>query len=432
MSNLSHTGGQAAIATQRLSFMMHLIHRRILLATAIVFGSLIGWGGLAVAGAEPTGEKSVVPPKAALDPNGEAKKKSAVTAAQLRDALIQAAAKLVDLKVVVVERGDFTVRTEKLPVPVVFKEVWMHGRSAQVRMEIRDDDEKTQPWWTGFKSLGHPVMSGDLASVSGVKECVDMARELVFADSRLLSPGPDRKPRTLHSVSKSPHFISSLFVPLVEGDKPWILAQVRGGLTVADHISRQPLSRWRVLGEETLEGEPSVLAEIAQQEAVAVPLMRHKGELSLTQGYLAWFSKPHGLMPVRIEQTMRYGFGGKEYRLERRPDGKAPLVYVAADFVRFRDVWVPRVGSQTLYLPKEYSPTKPAAFDADELVDKLVAAGAGRFPGEREIGYRREWKVLELGPIDPSLNLWFEPQPRAEVLNTETKQRYTVPQPPGG
>ena len=50
----------------------------------------------------------------------------------------------------------------------------MHGRSAQVRMEIRDDDEKAQPWWTGFKSLGHPVMSGDLASVSGVKECVDM------------------------------------------------------------------------------------------------------------------------------------------------------------------------------------------------------------------------------------------------------------------
>ena len=236
-------------------------------------------------------------------------------------------------------------------------------------------------------------------------------RELVFADSRLLSPGPDRKPRTLHSVSKSPHFLSSLFVPLVEGEKPWTSNEVRSGLTVADHISRQPLSRWRVLGEETLDGEQAILAEIAQQEAVAVPLKRHKGELSLTQGYLAWFSKSHGLMPVRIEQTMRYGFGGKEYRLECRPDGKALLVYVAGDFVRFRDMWVPRVGSQTLYLAKEYSPTKPAAFDPDDLVDKLVAAGAGRFPGEREIGYRKEWKVLELGPIDPSLNLWFEPEP---------------------
>jgi hypothetical protein len=412
--------------------MNHSIPSKNPLAAVIVFGSLIGWGGSSATFAAPSVEKEAAHSQAGRLADTTSNKQPVTTAAQIRDALAQAAAKLVDLKAVVVERGDFTVRTEKLPMPVTFKEVWMHGRSAQVRMEIRDDDEKTQQWWTGFKSLNHPVTTADLASVSGVKECVDMTRELVFADSRLLGPGPDRKPRTLHSVSKSPHFISSLFVPLVEGEKPWILAQVRGGLTVVDHISRQPLSRWRVLGEETLEGEPSVLAEISQQEAVAVPLKHHKGELSLTQGYLAWFSKSHGLMPMRIEQTMRYGFGGKEYRLERRPDGKAPLVYVAADFVRFRDVWVPRVGSQTLYLPKEYSPTKPAAFDPDDLVDKLVAAGAGRFPGEREIGYRREWKVLELGPIDPSLNLWFEPQPGAEVLNTETKQRYTVPQPPGG
>ena len=101
----------------------------------------------------------------------------------------------------------------------------------------------------------------------------------------------------------------------------------------------------------------------------------------MTQGYLAWFSKMHGLMPVRIEQTMRYGYGGREYRLERRPDGMAPLVYVAADFVRFRDVWVPRVGSQTLYVPKEFSPTKSEKFDPDELVDKLDCCGGRAFSG---------------------------------------------------
>ncbi len=53
-----------------------------------------------------------------------------------------------------------------------------------------------------------------------------------------------------------------------------------------------------------------------------------------------------------------------------------------------------------------------------------MAAGAMRFPGERKIGYRREWKILDVGPIDPSLNLWFEPQPGAEVFNTETHKRY--------
>ena len=240
------------------------------------------------------------------------------------------------------------------------------------------------------------------------------------------APGRDGNRWTLHSVSKSPHFISNLFVPLVECDKPWIATRLRGGLTVADQLLEQPVSHWRVLGEATMGGEKAILAEIAQNDTFTVPLKGHAGGLSMTQGYLAWFSKMHGWMPLRIEQTMRYGYGGREYRLERRPDGMAPLVYVASDFARFRDVWVPRAGSQTLYVPKEFSPAKSEKFDPDELVDKLVAAGAARFPGERKIGYRREWKILDVGPIDPSLNVWFEPQAGAEVLNTETHHRYIV------
>ncbi|HEX4073424.1 MAG TPA: TlpA disulfide reductase family protein, partial [Planctomycetaceae bacterium] len=391
----------------------------------MVFAVLIGLVELAGAVAGPPAEKSEAPAKVARNADGNAQKKSAVTPAEIRDAQVQAAAKLVDLKMVVVERGDFVVRSPAMPmpVPIVFKEVWMHGRSAQVRMDFRDDDQKAQPWWTGFKSLNHPVTTADLASVSGVKECVDLSRELVFADSRGLRPG---NRWTLHSVSKSPHFISNLFVPLVECDKPWIATRLRGGLTVADQLLAQPVSHWRVLGDETMGGEEAILVEIAQNDTFTIPLKGHAGGLSMTQGYLAWFSKMHGLMPLRIEQTMRYGYGGREYRLERRPDGMAPLVYVAADFVRFRDVWVPRAGRQTLFVPKEFSPTKSKKFDPDELVDKLIAAGAARFPGERKIGYRREWKILEVGPIDPSLNLWFEPQAGAEVFNTETHNRYIV------
>jgi thiol-disulfide isomerase/thioredoxin len=337
--------------------------------------------------------------------------------------LVQAAAKLVDLKMVVVERGDYVVPTANRPVKAIFKEVWMHRRSAQVRM-VFHDDAPADRWWTGFEALGRPLTSADLAFVSGVKVCVDMSRELAAADSRLIGPGPDGKPRTLHSVSKSPRFPSNLFVPLVEYNKPWRLA---GGLPLGDQILLLPLSHWHVLGEETTDGEEAILAEIAQGDPFTVPLKRHAGGLSLTQGYLVWFSKKHGLLPLRVEQTMRYGYGGREYRLERRPDGKDSLVYVASDFMRFRDVWVPRVGSQTLYVRKGYVP-KESKFDPDALVDKLLAEGAGRFSGEgeMEIGYRREWRMLSLGPIDPSLKLWFEPQPGAEVLNMETHHRYVA------
>ena len=139
-------------------------------AESVVFAVLIGLVELAAAVAGPQAEKGEPLPKVARNPNGGSvaaspdggtMKKSTVTPAQIRDAQVQAAAKLVDLKLVVVERGDFVVRspTMPMPVPIVFKEVWMHGRSAQVRMDFRDDDQKTQPWWTGFKSLGHPVMT---------------------------------------------------------------------------------------------------------------------------------------------------------------------------------------------------------------------------------------------------------------------------------
>jgi thiol-disulfide isomerase/thioredoxin len=415
--------------------MGHSIRRRNRLAASMVFASLIGWGALAAAVAGPQAEKSEAPPQAARNPDGGgvaqtpdggAKKKPALTPAQIRDALVQAAAKLVDLKMVVVERGDFVLRTPEMPVPVVFKEVWMHGRTAQVHLVFRQDSPADR-WWTGFDAINRPLTTADLASVPGVKVCVDMSRDLVSADSRPMRPGPDGKPRTLHSLSnKLPHFPSNLFVPLVEFDKPWNSPRLAGGWPVADQILRRPLSNWHVLAEESMDGEEAILAEIAQHDAFTVTLKRHAGGLSMTQGYLVWFSKKHGLVPLRVEQTMRYGYGGREYRLERRPDGKGSLVYVASDFVRFRDVWVPRVGSQTLNVPKEYSPTKSQKFDPDALVDNLLAEGAARFPGEMEIGYRLEWRILSMEPIDPSLNLWFEPQPGAEVLNLETQKRYIV------
>jgi thiol-disulfide isomerase/thioredoxin len=390
----------------------------------MALGALICVGGLLAAVAGPPAEKSEPSPNATDHPDGGPKKKLEQTPAQLRDALVQAAAKLVDLKMVVVERGDVVVPTANRPVAAVYKEVWMHGRSAQVRMVFRQDSPVDR-WWTGFEAINRPLTTADLASVPRLKRCVDLSRDLVLADSRPLRPGPGGKPRTLHSVSKSPHFpLSPLFVPLVEFDKRWHPPQFRGGLTVADQIAREPLAHWHVLGEETMDGEVATLAEIAQHDTFTVPLKRHAGGLSLTQGYLVWFSKKQGLMPVRIEQTMRYGYGGREYRSERRGDGKGSLVYVASDFSRFRDVWVPRVGSQTLYVPKGYSPRQSQKFDPDALVDKLLAEGAARFPGDREIGYRFEWRILSMEPIDPSLNLWFEPQPGAEVLNMETNKRY--------
>jgi thiol-disulfide isomerase/thioredoxin len=126
-------------------------------------------------------------------------------------------------------------------------------------------------------------------------------------------------------------------------------------------------------------------------------------------------------MPLRIEQSMRYGLRGREYRLERRHDGQSLLVYEASDFIQMGDVWIPRVGAQRAYRPKEQGPKE---LDIDALAEKLLAEGAMRWTGELQLAFSHEWRILSIEPIDPSLNLWFEPQPGAEVVNMETHQRY--------
>ncbi|MCC7336692.1 MAG: TlpA family protein disulfide reductase [Pirellulaceae bacterium] len=340
-------------------------------------------------------------------------------ASQIRSALIETASKLVDLKIVIAEKGDFCVRTEATSVPVCFKEVWMHSESAQARMIWRENGNDVG-WWTGFESLDGPITTAHLTTVPGNKCCFDLSKPLNFADSRPLFDTTESQSRTLHSVGMTAMNAPFLFIPLVELDKPWVPSNRMGGSPIANDIARRPLSDWRVLGEEKLGEEDVVVAEIAQQDAFAVPLTRHSGKLELIPVYVAWFAKEYGWMPLRIEQSMRYRLDGHEYILERVPDGKSSLVYKASDFTKFGNAWIPLVGNQRLYLPEE---KVERALDPDALADTLLANGKMTMQGPFQVGYSYEWRILNIEHIDPALNLWFEPQPGAEVYNMDTQKR---------
>ena len=165
-------------------------------AAAGAFGALICVGGMGIAVfAESGSEKSKVSSEALRTPQGGVaaeslgegrNKNGGLTAGRLRDALIQAAGKLVDLKIVVVEKGDFVLRSENLPVPVVFKEMWLHGGSAQVRMDWRPNGNGDK-WWTGFKPIKGPLTSAHLDSIPGLKACmvaIDAIPHFVVVDRR--------------------------------------------------------------------------------------------------------------------------------------------------------------------------------------------------------------------------------------------------------
>ncbi len=278
-------------------------------AASMVFAVLIGLVELAAAVAGPPAEKSEPPPKVARNPTAavwprvptRTMKKSAVTPAQIRDAQVQAAAKLVDLKLVVVERGDFVVRSPRCRCPFRLSSRKSGCTAARPRCGwiFVMTTKRPNRGGPGSNRSGHPVTSGR----SGFRVGSQRVRGYVARVGLCGLPGaapavtasrghciPSASRRTLSRACSCRWWSATS-----RGFRP----ERQGRLDRRRPIPAQPLSHWRVLGEETMDGEAAVLAEIAQQDTFTVPLKRHAGGLSLTQGYLAWFSKMHGLMPLR-------------------------------------------------------------------------------------------------------------------------------------
>ncbi len=66
---------------------------------------------------------------------------------------------------------------------------------------------------------------------------------------------------------------------------------------------------------------------------------------------------------------------------------------------------------------------KPAPFDPDAFVERLVKEG--RYVASEALvpSMRREWRVLKLELIDPKTPLWFDPPKGVCVITTETGER---------
>jgi len=100
------------------------------------------------------------PTSAANAPESQLLANSNVFAADLHRALQDAAKKLVDLQIAAVERH--------MPASVIFKQIWLHGRSAQVLYDQRDDiaDES---WWKPFQPISGSLTPTNLPTLPGLK-----------------------------------------------------------------------------------------------------------------------------------------------------------------------------------------------------------------------------------------------------------------------
>src|SRR5262245_7538895 len=118
------------------------------LGVTVICGAML-WCCSALHGlsAEPA-QKSASAANAATPPDATGANTMSV-AESIRAALLDTAARLDNLKITFVEKGDNAIAAPGMPIPVVFKEVWIHGQSAQARMDWRENGNGDN-WWEGF------------------------------------------------------------------------------------------------------------------------------------------------------------------------------------------------------------------------------------------------------------------------------------------
>ena len=149
----------------------------------------------------------------------------------------------------------------------------------------------------------------------------------------------------------------------------------------------------------------------------AFPLKRHEGSLTFTPILICWFSTTAKL-PLKITSSVRYGFGGKDYAYERASGMPPFVVYEATDFKNaFAELWFPYAGTQRTYVP-DYERVK--TFDADSVVDAILADGKYIDTDPYLLSTKREWKVLKLESLSRGTDLWFDPPDGVAVRDVDT------------
>jgi hypothetical protein len=359
----------------------------------------------------------------------------------LQAKLLEVARTLRDCHLVVVTRQENRVfrRDGKLFVDsspeggstqVSFFEVWLSGDDAQIQMrtQLGTGPGTAQPWWSEVPMAPSPspLQSADLLQTDRFVAFLRGNGEHLFAEFRPMPPTRPAPTPGLYSRSRSHGVTSEPFVPLVGLQRSWRLPRGRGGWPVVDLLAERPLAHWRVVRTEMRDNKELLYVEVASQDKPnEFPLKTRRGTLAVWPIWKVWFSLDERLAPVRLEDSARYVFDGREFPLEYEKPAAPLIVYEASDFFQIRPgVWFPRSGKQEQYRRSPDAPPS-APFDPDRLVDKLLAQNRKFVQTPYVLANRKEWRVLSLTLIPPRDDLWVDPPDGVSVhdLNTD---RYHV------
>lgn len=342
-----------------------------------------------------------------------------VTCSTIYAALQKISAEFDNCHLVIANRGELTAAPAGTPPrrPINFIDMWMVGDDVQA-LSVEGKANGPSRWWEGFAGLKQPLTRDTLDSVEGMKYCARASGDIVYADYLVLPPKRRQQYPSLYSTSRTPKPVTNLFVPFLQMNRVWSKPFTGGWPLASLLVAQTEPGQWRLVGSEVLKGSRAIKVEVSVAKVAQMPLKRHEGTLGLAPIWICWFAPDQGYVPLRIEESIKYIYAGKDYPYEL-PAGMEPSrVYQSTDIQKpTGTVWFPMAGSQRTY---QIDPASMTPFDADHLVDEILAKGKYLDPAKYYLASEREWRVLKLEKAPPDLVTWFEPPTGAAVRTTET------------
>ncbi len=296
---------------------------------------------------------------------------------------------------------------------------WFNSNGAQFIITDADFDGASD---NELAALTEPLTSETAMASPGLKVCVRTSGELGAMELR---PVSDTTGITgMYSARRKASVIQSLPIPLIGLRRDWMPKRQVGAFLAIDHVANLPLSAWHFSKREAHEGSDTNVFEVERSQAARFELKRHQGELAVTPLWKVWCDDKDGIpIPVRIEASARYEYGGNRYEGRLSEGGPSSVtVFTATDYRKIADrSYYPFSGTERTYEP---IPGGEPLFDPDDVVDQLLNNGFYFDDTKLQIATERKWKIRSIRQEPYRDDLWIDAPSGVLVHIEDTDERF--------
>ncbi|MCA9091927.1 MAG: hypothetical protein KDA68_00445 [Planctomycetaceae bacterium] len=296
-------------------------------------------------------------------------------------------------------------------------DLWLQNKAAQahkITLTKPGDD-----WWVRHTGCKEPFTSLNAGNATGVVTCSRAGEKFNRSEFKL---------RTLRSLHPCPSELTLRSnkqpithpLPLIDVGRDWNDRPEGPSPLLTNRICCRPPETWRILGREKLGKYETVKVEIPEGNTFPFPLKRHEGKLEITPLFICWFNITPDHTILKSEDSVRFGYSGKEYVIERVGEATPNYRYEVSELGTLQDgIVYPIAGKQ-----EANRPVQTTTWDPDIFLDEILSSGKAIVSDKYELSTRDEWRVLKFERISSGTQPWLEPPVDCFVIDEEKLEVY--------